>query len=253
MPPFALLFALACSQPSVPSAPAPEAPEPAASDPEALAAADNDAKMTHPRPDWEVKQHMDMHFQFATEALFMAFDGNLEGIHSEAKKLAEHEPIEEAPAAWKPYVDKMHTRAVELQNAPTVEESGKSLALLAGSCADCHLANKGPDVTLKQLAYDETLFGDGVMDRHEWAAYLMWIGLVVPDDDIYAAGTKALAHRASELPEVSDGSKKLEMRLHDIGGRAFSAKTAHARRDAFAAFITTCSECHAENNVELPK
>jgi mono/diheme cytochrome c family protein len=243
----ALLTLLACGEtspdntPAAEPAPADVAPEPA--EPNA---------MKHPRPQWEVRQHMDLHFTFATDALFLAFAGDLEGLHAEARKLAEHDALEEAPEAWKPFMEKMYTRADELQRAGSIEEASKSLALLAASCAECHQADKGPDVSLKGLAYDESLFGDSAMDRHEWAAYLMWIGLVVPDDEIYTAGTKALAHSQDTMPEHTEASKKMELHLHDLGGKAFKAKTPEERQEAFAAFVATCAGCHEANDVMLP-
>ncbi|MCB9674580.1 MAG: hypothetical protein H6737_05645 [Alphaproteobacteria bacterium] len=244
---FALLAALtACTQ-------APETkPEPTEA-PEPSEAPEPEARMAHPGPDWTVRKHMNEHFAFVTDALFATFGGDLDGLHAQAKKLAEHEPIDDAPAAWTPYIETMKARATELEKVETIDDAAKGLVKLADTCASCHSANKGPDVSHKDLITNPELFGDAAMDRHQWAAYLMWIGLVVPNDEIWAVGTKALAHPKGALPEIPEAEKPLEMRVHDLAARASKATDYAERGAVYAEFLTTCSECHTKLGVKLPR
>ncbi len=244
-----LLFAALISCTTRPH-PEPEpAPEPVAEEAEAeVPEAEEEAK---PRPKWEVKKHMSMHFAFVTDALWFTFKGDIEGLQGEAKKLTEHEPIEDMPEEWGPFMDAMHARSKRLEEAKTIEEAAKGLVRLADACAGCHKANEGPKITQDDLMMDPDLFGEESMDRHEWAAWLMWIGLVVPSDDIWTSGIKVLAHPKGTLPDMPEEAKPLEMRVHDLSARAAGAATYKDRGAVFAELLTTCGECHTQLEVEF--
>lgn len=238
-----LTLILACSSAPEPAEPAPEpapveapAPEP---EPEPEAA----------KPDYAVKKHMDARFAFATDALWRGFMGDLEGLKEDAAKLPDPTPLPNAPKSWDPWVKKLHQQSSDLQKVEDLDQASRDLVKIAATCADCHQENNGPKVTEADLNIGPAVL-DSAMDRHQWSIYMMWIGLIAPNDEIWVKGAKTFGHDRKALPGQPETLAKLEGQVHDLAARAASAKP-EQRGEVFAELITSCAECHQEAGVEL--
>lgn len=222
-----LALLTACT--STPVEPVPPAPVAAPAPAPVVAPTAKTDPMAYDRPVWQVKQHMDTHFAFVTDALFFLFDGDLPGLRDQATMLASHEPLEDVPEGWKPFMDQMQAQAVALQTVEDLPAAARGLVGIAETCASCHTAGKGPAVNLVDFADNQTT---ATLDRHEWAAYLMWIGLVAPDASIWSMGAGALANPKGPL--------------NDFARTAEAAKDGKARSAAFVELLSTCGPCHTK-------
>lgn len=204
---------------------APEAPEP-------------------PQLPWHVQEHMHEHLSAATSALYHVIRGDLDQARAEGASLAGHKPPEDIPGSWTPHILGLNQAAVVLSKAPDLDQAAVAVVGLAAVCAGCHVENKvepkGPPPSVLASVHEEA----SAMQRHEWATYLMWLGLVAPSADLFGAGTEALAHDKAKLPELDAQVEALEHRVHDIAAKGAKAEDDAARGAAFAELIGTCSSCH---------
>lgn len=244
MRPFILIL-LACSpRNTTPETTPPPVNTPVAEVPEA------EENLKPSRSVWKPKAHMDQHFTFASDALFGLIQGDLSEVKAQAIDLTEHETAE-APKEWAPRIDTMLAASRKLEDASTLEEAATDLMDVVKACADCHQAVVGPDVSLKGLVADHTLFGEGLMERHEWAVYRMWMGLIVPDADIHDMGATGLTQEKGTFPEFPSEVQPLQRAVIEGGYAGLAAKTDAERRANFASLVPTCANCHTQLNVVM--
>ena len=208
------------------------------------------AASPEPKPEWNSKVHMAEHFTFASDALRGILDGNLTRVHAQAEELTYHDTTE-VPAEWTPLGEALVAESRKLQDADTPADAATQLMAVAAACAACHQAVKGPDVSLKALAADHALFGDTGMQRHEWAAFRMWMGVIVPDADLYSMGATGMTSTEGSLPAFPERVEPLHEAVIAGGQRALAAQTDAERRDALAALLPTCAACHTQLGVRL--
>ena len=125
-----LALLVACSTPE-PEAPAPEPATEAAPEPAPEPAADAPSA-----PDWQTRKHMDMNFAFVTDALWLTFGGNLDGVKAEAAKLADHPPVEAKTEAWKPFLDELHTKSTAMKDLESLEDAKLPPERTSRTCSD---------------------------------------------------------------------------------------------------------------------
>lgn len=226
--------------------PQPETPAKPTASPEPVAVETAESK----RPDWKPRAHMDMHFTFVSDALFELIEGDLEGVRTEAAKLSTHETAS-VPEEWAPFVDEMLARSRALEATQTPEDAATQLVAVAQSCASCHQSIKGPDVSLKGLTDDHVLFGDSGMERHEWAVFRMWMGLIVPDAEIYRSGAQGLVLEEGAFPALPEHARPLHERVLEGGALALAATSDAERGKVFAELVPTCFACHTELDVTV--
>lgn len=211
-------------------------------------------RVAEPTPDahpvWQPKVHMQDHFTFASDALRGILEGDLTRVHAQAEELTYHD-TEQVPEGWAPHVEALILESRKLQDAGTEAEAATQLMAVAAACAACHQASGGPDVGLKALLADHTQFGEGAMQRHEWAAFRMWIGVIVPDAEIYAMGASGMALDEGGLPSFTDEVRPLHDAVIAGGKRALEATDEAERRAALAALLPTCAACHTKLGVTL--
>jgi cytochrome c553 len=203
-------------------------------------------------PDWSVEDHMELQFAFVTDALFFTFAGDLDTLREKAGELAELEQPKDKPASWAPHLKKMQEQAASLAKVESLDDAAKGVVAISSTCSGCHEAHKKPDMEYAAFIQDPDLFGDKPMDRHQWGTYLMWIGLVVPDEKTWQTGLKALEHKKGMLPDVPVSAAPLEAVVHTWSESAAKAEGWEARRTAFAGMLTTCAACHTKLEVEVP-
>lgn len=130
----------ACSDPATDDAATPTSGAADRSPPSALGTAPADATA---EDDGSAALLEDMHRHFNELVhVAQALDaGELEGVAESASWLAEHEPKNEVPSSWTPYLTRMRDAARQLQQADSVEEARDRFNEVLRSCRSCHLAH----------------------------------------------------------------------------------------------------------------
>ena len=174
---------------------------------------------------------------------------DLERAHAEAHALAALDEPDVLPA-WRPYFEEIRAAARQLEAAGGVIVAAQLTATLGRRCARCHEAIAAR-ITLPA---EPPPSGDPrlviQMLGHQWAAAQMWQGLIVPSDDRWLAGARALT--TAPLNIVAQGvTPASELDVDDIArvrlyaNRALTAASWDDRADTFGRLLATCAHCHA--------
>jgi cytochrome c553 len=174
----------------------------------------------------------------------------LEQAKREATILADLRLEGAVDPTWKQKLDAMNAAAGRVAEATDLQEASRGLAAVARTCGDCHatLRRAGP------VAVEPELEGSGVgphMVQHERAVVQMWNGLVIPSDDAWTAGARALSD-APLAPELLTPGRtpvpkvgNLAASVHELARRAVTANDLDARLALFGELMATCATCHA--------
>ncbi len=220
-----ILWLLACGTPEPPAtpepAPAAEPPEPVVPGTEA----------------WRVPLRAEMHqnFAFATDATYYVFRGELDKVKEKGRALTELDATG-VPARWRPAFDEMQAAARTVAEAESLDAAAEAVVALGQACAGCHAAHTGPTPAVDDVV------GPGwgsseVMQKHQWGTYLMWVGVILPNDEVFQRGAQELHHEEA-LPAV-----------HGYAEKAAAARDDATRGAALASFLKSCATCHTEAGV----
>jgi mono/diheme cytochrome c family protein len=176
--------------------------------------------------------------------------GDLASARREARVLADLKLDASADRSWTDPLTAMNAAAAQLADADTQAEASRALARLALTCADCHAQLGRPGSSTFELER-ETWGVEGHMTLlHHAAALQMWDGLVVPSDDSWNAGARALSG-APLAPELLTPGKtpvprvgELASHVHELARKATTANDRVTRADLFGQMMTTCATCH---------
>jgi hypothetical protein len=170
----------------------------------------------------------------------------------EARVLAEMRLGSGIEPTWRHKLEAMNGAAERVARARDLDEAAGGVGAVARTCGDCHASLGGP----KAPAVGEAPPGEGSltaqMARHAWAAARMWDGLVVPSDDTWLAGARALADAPlspSRLP--ADQSRAMEIvnlvaATHELAREAAATGDQAARAALFGELTGTCAACHVK-------
>jgi hypothetical protein len=175
--------------------------------------------------------------------------GDLDGMRREAHFLVSLQLDRGADPAWRQKLESLNSAAARVANSTDMTEASHSLGAVAKTCGDCHVMIGKPDATMAEPAPDDS----GVrprMLRHQWAVAQLWNGLVIPSDDAWKAGAKALAEAPLSPALLTPGKTPvpkvgiLTDSVHEIGRRAETLEDAGARVAILGDLMATCAECH---------
>ncbi|UCG75357.1 MAG: hypothetical protein JSV95_11570 [Gemmatimonadota bacterium] len=195
------------------------------------------------RPDPTMTSHFDAAAGVHTAVIL----GDLDGVRTPAGWLAEHAPPD-LPEGSEAFVAELQKYAARAADARNLEDAAYATGRIAQACGECHQAYvRGPVPVLPPGAAS----GDDVaahMVGHAWAVRRMWEGLVVPADESWMAGARAL--ECQRLPPEAvaaddlEAADYLEKRCHGLGSRAQLVSGASARARIYGELIATCADCH---------
>jgi cytochrome c553 len=156
----------------------------------------------------------------------------------------------DAPATWQPFLASVHDGARQIEIAPDTERATHAAATMGQRCAECHQAFavsvrfpiRPPPPQTPRLASE--------MLDHQWAAALMWDGLIGPDPELWARGAKALETVplnivARAITPAYQGDVDDVARVRALAKRATTMTTTPARAALFGDLLETCAHCHA--------
>ncbi|TNE86564.1 MAG: hypothetical protein EP330_22765 [Deltaproteobacteria bacterium] len=198
--------------------------------------------------DPELKGEMQVHFAYAMTAQAAVVAGDLDGAKAAHAKLRDDEAAH-VPDPWLPLMADVKAAASEGAEAEALVEAAQAVAKVGRACGECHSAtNGGPDLATSPPSQEWT--EDAEMLRHAWAVNLMWLGLTAPNDELWKAGTVALAgddHTSGSAlaDDVAPRFKEVETRVHEAAKLATDTTDPDEKTVRYAEILSMCATCHA--------
>src|SRR5690606_8853311 len=115
--------------------------------------------------------------------------------------LAEHELGDNLKEEWRSHAEAMKQAAKTLRDAATLDAAARGMGELGQACAECHQALGRPKLGVGAPPEE----GSGTqphMLRHQWAADRLWEGLMAPIDELWLAGSEAMADAPLEKEQL---------------------------------------------------
>ena len=192
------------------------------------------------------------HFAAAGDIHAAVVAGDLGEVKEPAAWLAGHD-IPRLPAGSEDYLAELQGFARQVEDASDLEGAAYATGGIVKTCGSCHQKNIAEPLT-KWTGSPQPGWGlNAHMTRHAWAAERMWEGLVLPSNEKWDQGAKALKESPLK-PEVAAGGSEdvavlkevelLEKRCHGIGAKARAATDATERATLYGELLTTCAYCH---------
>lgn len=165
---------------------------------------------------------------------------DLDAAERSARKLAQLPEVQGAPPEWGPWLARVRDSAARVDDDWTLDAAARTVADIGRTCGGCHAYNgKGPRFDGDGTPAVPKQGLKGHMVHHKQAVDGMWEGLITADTLRFARAAKSLAE---ERPNEADGPGG--KRLHDLAGRAATAKSLASRADVFGQVLAACAECH---------
>lgn len=193
--------------------------------------------------------HMHEHLERISAIKDAILAGNLRRVREPAAWLAAHDPIEDLPLPFEPFVLSMRGHAEDIVAADDIPTAAVGVSAIANDCGSCHVAS---EIDL-EFGYDEEppSWSDmqSHMQRHLWAIERLWEGLIGPSDASWSRGIRMMAEaplhgtEATWDEEATDGDA-LARRVHELGRQAAAALTPLDRAEVYGEMIGVCAECH---------
>ena len=176
--------------------------------------------------------------------------GDLDGLVEPARALAESRPLAGLPAQAERYYQELRKLAGQAASATDIEKAASTTAAMIDTCGRCH-AEAGAKVNLGQEARPApTPAQASSMGDHNWAAEVMAMGLLVPSEELWRRGARALAAMPLK-PAIADLDQATrsqiaarETRLHELATRAGQTAVAAERAALYGEVLATCGGCH---------
>jgi len=199
---------------------------------------------------WRVPLTSAMHEQFApaTDIVYYVILGDLDKVKAKGVALAALDRPE-MPDAMVPAYDRMKKAAADVATSPDLDTAAERAVALGGTCAACHTAHGGPTVRVDEVTGDGW-WGTSAMEKHQEAAYMMWLGTMLPSEVVFHEGRRKLSHGAA-MPPLPKGTEAMEVRVHEMAAKASVASDEKARADALVDFLQTCAACHVAAKVDF--
>ncbi|MEZ4235228.1 MAG: hypothetical protein R3F59_03500 [Myxococcota bacterium] len=194
---------------------------------------------------------MHEHFALATDAVYGVVLGDLDLVHDRSRALAALAPPPDLPAGWQSYLDAMKVAADNSAQSPTIVDAAAEVLTVGRTCANCHKTHRGPAPTLEEVRAS-TFGGQQAMDQHSYGAYLMWLGLFLPSEEVFDAGTDAVAHEGA-IPQVDPSLLPLEKQVHELAAAARAARDDQERSGALADLLRACATCHERAGARIAR
>jgi hypothetical protein len=251
-----LLLLAACEKPTVAGPAATHggsnttAPATTSPPPSNTAGATQEPDVGHRASAREVREHMREHWGLAVVIRDAVIAATLDELPDVAGELADHKAPDSLAKYREPIVT-MRTAAETAQKTGNVKVAATATADLARACGDCHLAAKvAPSLPAEPLPPGEDATKAHML-RYDYAIRELWAGLVIPSDERWADGARALKQRPLKRGdffedwEVTDRLIELDQNVHRMRGDVVAAATRDDRVKLFGELIANCASCHA--------
>jgi cytochrome c553 len=194
---------------------------------------------------------MSKHFARVTATQLAIIDGNLAKAKVQARAIADEPAPDGLPTTWRPHYDQLQAAARATADAANVVDAAEKVAAMGGACGSCH---RDLGVTIEMASEAPPTSDGGAVDAmrlHQWAADKMWDGLILPSEERWLAGVKALEEApltTSELTRPGPIDPELARAVEQIRGWAKIAGESpdpDTRQHIYGHFLSSCASCHA--------
>jgi hypothetical protein len=189
---------------------------------------------------------MRAHFHDALLIRQAVIAGTPEQAANPATVLALIENLDDLPAGWRDFVERMQQDARRITDSTSSAQAAAAAADLGVACGLCHQKLGGPRVSGEPPPAQGTTL-EQRMKRHMWASERLWEGLVVPSDDAWNTGAKALAGEPFPEEILKSGGVHARSAAKDFAALVAKAATKKApleRAGVYAELLVTCGGCH---------
>ena len=169
--------------------------------------------------------------------------GDLPRAQSEAKLLMViEEPVGLTP--WRPFLERIRIAAANVANAKDLDATAGAATELAAQCGNCHMlvAGQAHVPPLPARIQGKTLAQQ--MAQHQWAAALMWDGLVGPSDERWRQGARTLSTIRIDLAERQLALGIWVSRVRAQAKAALNPPSGDARALMLREMLVNCVGCH---------
>jgi cytochrome c553 len=239
--------AASTSQPPPPSKSAPAVEPTESSEPDPLAL-EKEAKRGPDMPPSgaSLERVMRAHFHDALLIREAVIAGTPEQAANPATVLALIENLDDLPPGWRPFVERMQHDARRIADSTSAAQTAAATADLGLACGLCHQKLGGPKVASETPPLASTTL-EARMKRHEWASERLWEGLVVPSNEAWGTGAKALTDRPFPPEVLNRGGVLARSAASDFSrlvAKAGTKNTNEERAALYAELLVTCGTCH---------
>jgi mono/diheme cytochrome c family protein len=191
-----------------------------------------------------IQNHMYAHFSEAGKVQTAVIFGDLDGMRSAARNLAEHEEPRGLPEAGLPFLDAMHEISARIAVESSLPDAAVETARLGATCGSCHEATDGGPVFRPNGLSAEDL--SQTMVRHIQGADRLWEGLIGPSDLAWRAGADLLASGSVDPGTMAThpGQESMFAEIFRLGRLAQEADDQEKRTQVYGQILSTCSGCH---------
>jgi len=200
-------------------------------------------------PPGTAAQAMQGHFDAALEVHAAIISGDLAAAGLRAEQLV-HAMEQERPG---PGSAEAHAAVVDagraVIRATSVLGAAMATADMLNGCGRCHRA-AGVTPAFPPMARTRVDTMTGLMHAHRQAADHLLEGLVVPSDEAWQSGARALATAPlydptlRVAPAVQQSLAAMEARFHRLATDAEQTTDPRARAAFYAQFLAGCADCH---------
>ena len=191
-----------------------------------------------------VQDHMYAHFSEAGKVQTAVVFGDLDGMRSAARNLAEHEEPQGLPEAGLPFLAAMRETAGQIAAESSLPDAAMETARLGATCGSCHEATDGGPVFRPNGMSREDV--SQTMVRHIQGADRLWEGLIGPSDRAWEAGADLLASGSVDPGTMAarPGQESMFAEIFRLGRLAQDADDQGERTQVYGQILSTCSGCH---------
>jgi cytochrome c553 len=199
-----------------------------------------------PPPGSNLDRVMRAHFKDALLIREAVIAGTPEQAANPATVLALIEDLDTLPPGWRDFVARMQQDARRITDSTSSAQAAAAAADLGVACGLCHQQHGGPKAAVESPPTEGTQL-EARMKRHVWAADRLWEGLMIPSNDAWIAGTKALSTSPFPPEVLKEGgvnARSAASEFAKIVGRAPTKKKLEERAALYAELLVTCGNCH---------
>jgi mono/diheme cytochrome c family protein len=187
------------------------------------------------------------HFEDVADARDAVIQGDLEGVRAPMLRIAAAQYGQDLPWDWREWIVQMQESAGAYADTADILAAANAVAMLTGSCADCHRTTLGGPAVPPAQRPDHENDLRGRMADHAWGTEQLWLGLTAPSHEAWVRGADAIIGDPM-APEGEDIDEAMAPHLADIralGVRAQDVGQPAEKTAVYAELIARCALCHS--------
>ncbi|HOG27822.1 MAG TPA: hypothetical protein PLN93_01315 [Vicinamibacterales bacterium] len=176
--------------------------------------------------------------------------GDIEAAAEPAKWIAENQPTAGLPAGQETVLADMKKQAAVVAGATDFKNAATATAMVVSYCGACHKAAQYTPSIPEPVKPAAEPGIRTYMVEHQWAADLLYQGLVIPSEERWQQGLAAMAVAPlaeKDRPKDAALTKEiLEMgkKVQELAGKAKAAPDIGMKVAYYGEYLAGCASCH---------